>query len=160
MAASRFLGGCAWIAAAAALALAGCASVPQASSGRDAQAKRFETHPRSATLYVYRDDFPVGSLYMQDSVLYLDNRLIGATLSRTYFRIDLRPGPHLLHGFAFDQGRLRLETRPGELHFVSLTVADGTSYFAEVRPEIARREIARCCELLENWAPGQRPLLH
>ena len=27
------------------------------------------------------------------------------------------------------------------------------------RPDTGKREILRCCSLLENWAPGQRPLL-
>lgn len=89
----------------------------------------------------------------------MDGRIIGATLAGTFFRIDVRPGEHLLHGFAFDQGRLKIAAGSGELVFVSLNVANGTSRFARVSPEAGKRQIARCCVLLENWAPGQRPLI-
>jgi hypothetical protein len=143
--------------AAIALALAGCASTPQASPDRDTEAKRFLTHPRTAALYVYRDD--LGDPDGADSVLYLDERLIGATLPGTYFRVDARPGSHVLRGIGHDQGSLRIGLRSGELHFVSLRVLGGQSYFEEVPAEKAKRDLLRCCVLLENWAPGQRPLL-
>lgn len=144
----------AW-AAAVLLALAGCASTPQASLERDAEAKQFITHPNAATIYVYRPDFVSAD---PDSVLYADNRLIGATLAGTYFRLDVRPGTHLLHGTGYDQGRLKLETRSGELHFVALNVLAGESHFRQVSADTGKRELQRCCVLLENWAPGQRPL--
>jgi hypothetical protein len=96
---------------------------------------------------------------MRDSVLYANGRLIGSTLSRTYFRIDLRPGTQLLHGHGFDQGRLKVDTLSGEIYFVSLIVANGNSSFALLEPEDAKRKLLRCCVLLENWTPGQRPLL-
>jgi hypothetical protein len=143
----------------AAVLIAGCASTPQAPRESDSEAKQFTTHPSAATIYVYRDDFAVGPLGMQDTALYLDGRIIGMALPKTFFRINARPGPHLLHGYAYDQGKLKFDTRSGELYFVSLKVTDGTSHFALVNPDTAKREIARCCALLETWAPGQRPLL-
>lgn len=144
--------------AAAALALAGCASVPQASRERDAEAKLYITHPQTATLYVYRDDF-AGDIRTDNAVLYVDGRIIGATLPGGYFRIDVRPGTRVLHGDGPDTGRLVLSARPSEISFVVLNVAGGVSHFREVAPETGKRDIARCCVLLENWAPGQRPLL-
>ena len=140
-----------------AFALAGCTSVPHAEPERDSEAKQFLARPDAATLYVYRPDFvaPRG----EESVLYADSRLIGATLPGTYFRIDLRAGPHVLHGYGYDQGRIKVEARYGEILFVSLNVMGGTSRFEVVAPEDAKRAIARCCVLLENWTPGQRPLL-
>jgi len=140
-----------------AIALAGCASTPQASRERDAEAKQFLTHPGSATIYVYRTDFP--TMDADDSVLYVNHRLIGATLPGTYFRIDLRPGEHVLHGYGYDQGTLKVDTNSGALYFVALNVMNGNSRFALVNPETAKRAIRNCCALLENWAPGQRPLL-
>ena len=149
---------CAWLAATSiVLALAGCASVPQASLERDSEAKQFLAQPGAATVYVYRPDFWAGR--GDESVLYADGRLIGATLPGTYFRIDLRAGPHILHGYGYDHGRLKVEPRYGEIIFVALTVSSGASHFETVEPEDAKRAIARCCVLLENWAPGQRPLL-
>ncbi|MBI3041592.1 MAG: hypothetical protein HYY78_02060 [Betaproteobacteria bacterium] len=150
----------AWAAAAtAALALAGCASVPQASRERDAEAKRFLARPDAATLYVFRNDFGQADWDLEESVLYVDGRIIGGTLPGTFFRIDLRAGTHLLHGFGYDQGRLKVEVRSGKIRFVSLNVANGTSEFERAAPETAKAEIARCCVLLENWTAGQRPLL-
>jgi hypothetical protein len=138
------------------LLFSGCASTPQASRERDADAKEFRTHPATAALFVYRPD---SSSVEEDSVLFVGNRLIGATLPGTFFRVDVRPGRHLLHGVAHDAGRLEVEVRPGEIYFVSLRVDGGGSHFALKHAEAGRRELLACCHLLENWAPGQRPLL-
>ena len=86
--------------------------------------------------------------------------LIGATLPRSYFRVDLRPGKHVLHGVAYDNGSMEIEVRPDTTYFVSLTVLSGTSHFKLRDVHTGRRELLACCGLLENWAPGQRPLLH
>jgi hypothetical protein len=94
-----------------------------------------------------------------DVVVYMDGRIIGQALPGAYFRVDVRPGNHLLHGYGHDQGTLKLTTRPGEVTFVSLNVVAGTSVYKQVAPEAGKREIARCCVLMENWTPGQRPLL-
>ena len=140
------------------VALSGCASSPEAPPDRDADAKRFAPEPGVAALYVFRNDTP-RTMDADDSVLFVNERLIGATLPRTYFRVDLRPGGYELRGYGHDQGSLRIQARGGEAQFVALNVVGGTSYFAPVTPETGRREIARCCALMENWAPGQRPLL-
>jgi hypothetical protein len=134
----------------------GCASTPQASRERDADAKQFSTHPGSATLYVYRPD---SDGLDSDTVLWIDGKLIGATLPKAYFRVNLSPGKHTLNGMGHDNGTLSIETRPGELTFVAIRVAAGQTYFWQVPPEIGRKAIDRCCALLETWAPGQRPLL-
>lgn len=147
------------ILAAAVLALGGCTSVSQAPTARDAEAKRFQTRPDVATLYVYRDDFAPVEPASEHPVLYLDGRLIGGTLPKTYFRIDVPAGEHLLHGTGYDQGTLKLDTRSEGLYFVSLQPITGTSRFTLVAPEIGMRDILRCCALMENWAPGQRTLL-
>lgn len=136
-------------------ALGGCASTPEATLERDGQAKRFESNSYLAVIYVYRADW---TRQTEDSVLMVDSRIIGATLPASYFRIELWPGKHVLHGFGWDAGRLVLETKAGGVYFVALTVG-GYSHFTPAPPEIGRRAILACCGLLENWAPGQRPLL-
>jgi len=135
--------------------ISGCASTPQATPQRDAEAKEFRSHPATAAIYVYRTD-----LYRRsgDTVLYLDDRLIGATLPGTFFRIDTRPGRHVLHGIAYDIGHLEIEVRPGNVYFVAVEVLGGTSHFALRDTQVGRDELVSCCALLENWAPGQRPL--
>jgi hypothetical protein len=139
----------------ACLLIAACASTPQASRERDAQAKEFITHPGTAALYVYRLD----SHFDEESVLYINGRLIGSTLPSTYFRVDLRPGKHKLHGIGVDAGSLMIEGRPGEILFVSLRVSGGNSHFERVSEANGQETIQACCALLENWTPGQRPLL-
>ncbi|MGZ5118941.1 MAG: hypothetical protein ACXWCY_18790 [Burkholderiales bacterium] len=139
-----------------ALLVGACASTPEAPRDRDAEAKQFLTHPNASTIYVYRIDVEPSD---DQVVLYIDSRLIGETLPRTYFRIDAVPGRHVLHGTAVDSGRLELETRAGALYFVELSVAAGQSNFRLVPEEIGRKRILECCTLLENWAPGQRPFL-
>lgn len=143
-----------------AFAAAGCASTPQASPERDAEAKQFLADPRSATLYVYRGNLGNNGEDRIDSVLYVDHRLLGSTLPGTFFMLRLRAGVHTLSGIAHDPGRLELEVRAGRLYFVSLDVVGGQSLFRPVSVERGKRELLACCVLLENWAPGQRPLLH
>ena len=135
--------------------LAGCASTPQAAAERDAEAKQFVSHPATAAIYVYRNDWNAAD---DDSVLYVDHRLIGATLPGTYFRVDVQPGKHVLRGFGYDAGQLEIDVRPGEIYFVLLKVLNGTSRFAWRDAEVGRRELLDCCAMLENWVPGQRPL--
>ena len=143
---------------AALLFTGGCASVPQASDPRDAEAKKFITHPGSAAIYVYRTDFGYDSTEAE-STLWMDNRLIGNTLPRSFFRIDARPGRRVLHGHAHDSGRLVLDVKAEELYFVSLDVSGGLSRFALVPTDTGKSVLLRCCAMMENWAPGQRPLL-
>lgn len=140
-------------------ALAGCTSTPQATTERDAEAKRFLARPDAAVIYVYRFDIGTTEMASDDTVLYVDGRLIGSTLPLTFFRFDVREGAHLLHGAGHDQGSLKLETREGEVYFVMLLAANGMSDFRRVSAETGKRDILRCCSLMENWTPGQRPLL-
>lgn len=142
--------------AAVALLVASCASTPQAPRSRDTEAKAFEAYPGAATVYVYRSPFNHED---QDSVLYIDGRLIGATLPGTYFKINVPPGRHTLHGTGVDIGQITLDMRPGTLYFVDLAVIAGHSRFQSVAPAEGRQQVVGCCVLLENWAPGQRPLL-
>ena len=136
------------------LGLAGCASTPQASRERDIEAKQFGSSPAAATVYIYRTDTS-----RDDTVLWIDNRLIGATLPRAYFRVHLDPGRHVFNGMAADNGRLEFEARPGEVYFVEQVLHAGQSHFRLVAADLAQKVVTNCCLLLENWAPGQRPLL-
>ena len=141
-----------------ALALVACASTPQASPERDAEAKQFRTHPGYSTLYIYRPEVE-GNMDWQETVLYVDNRMIGGTLPQTFYVVHVEPGTHLLAGIAGDQGRFKLVTRPDELYLVELRESGGVSRYRLVEAETGKRVIRECCRLLESWAPGQRPLL-
>jgi Protein of unknown function (DUF2846) len=140
-----------------ALLVAACASTPQASRERDAEAKLFGSSPAAATVYIYR---PAATPAPQDeTVLWIDNQLIGATLPLAYFRVHLEPGRHVFTGLAYDTGRLELEVRPGEVYFVEQAITSGQSRFRVVSADLGKKVITKCCHLLETWAPGQRPLL-
>lgn len=140
------------------LTLSACASTPQASRALDAEAKRFISHPGFAAIYVFRPDFPTRE--MEDTVLHVDDRLIGQTLPGTFFRVDVQPGTRVVLGSAGVGSGIKIDARPGELYFVQLNVLSGTSpRLTLVKAEEARPAIVKCCVLLENWAPGQRPLL-
>lgn len=145
-----------YLAAAAVMLVAACTSTPEADPRHDALAKEFLTHPNASTLYVYRSPF---NHYATDSVLYLDGRVIGTTVPGAYFRLDTTPGRHVLHGTGIDLGQMALETRAGEIYFVSVEVIGGHSNFEVVADETGRARVRACCALLENWAPGQRPFL-
>ena len=148
-----------WLVLAAAVALGGCASVREAAPERDADAKRFESRPNTSALYVYRNDRADLMDTQNDVPVYVNDRIVGQALPGAYFRVDVRPGSHVLHGYGPDQGKFKISTRPGEVYFVSLNVVGGNSVYQQVAPEAAKREISRCCVLMENWQPGQRPLL-
>lgn len=151
------IAGRAWAAlAAATLALAGCVATPEATPERDAEAKRFIPRPGAATIYVYRPGFP--SADRNDPALHVDDRLIGETLPGTFYRVEVPPGRHVLHAFGSSGSQVEIDTQAGELHFVALEVSGSQSRFVRVAPDAGRREIVRCCVLLEIWAPGQRPL--
>jgi uncharacterized protein DUF2846 len=145
-----------WWLVALLLALGGCASTPQATPGRDAEAKRFISQPGFAAIYVYRPDFK-GDM-MEDTILYVDDRLIGQTLPGTFFRVDVQPGARVVRSSAAGASQITINARAGELHFVSLNVSGTGSRLSIVNPEAAQRAILQCCALMENWAPG-RPLL-
>jgi len=147
---------CTGVIAVVTLLLAGCASTPQASREHDAEAKQFRTHPNASTIYVYRSRF---DRLEDQTVLYIDGRLVGETLPGTYFRIDTPPGRHVLSGIGIDSGKVALDTRPSQLYYVELTVTEGLSNFRLMPEDTGRKRVVECCALLENWAPGQRPLL-
>ena len=146
----------AWLAIGMIALLSGCTSTPQASPQADAMAKEFLSHPSAATVYVYRSPF---NIYDFDSVLYLNGRLMGGTLPGTFFRIDTVPGRNVIHGSGIDVGQIAIDARAGEIYFVSLEVVSGHSRFTVVSDEVGRDSVRACCALLENWSPGQRPLL-
>src|SRR5262245_8848737 len=87
---------------------AACASTPEATPERDAEAKRFEPVTRDAVIYVYRDD-SLGSGGV--TTLFANDRLVGSSLPGTFFRIIVLPGRTVLETLPPDTGRIEVETR-------------------------------------------------
>ena len=143
------------MAVAAATLVAGCTWVPPAPLQDHALAKEFITHPDAATIYIYRSQF---NHYDTDTILYLDGRVIGSTTAGTYFRLDINPGRHILHGTGVDTGEISVETRPGQIYFVALDVFGAQSKFRLVPDTVGRSRVVSCCTLLDSSMPGLRPL--
>ncbi len=135
----------------------GCASTPMASRESDADAKRFETAPNAAIIYLYRPPAPGGDAA---STIWVDGRLIGETLPTTYFRVPVRAGYHRINAAGSDLGRLEIDAKAEGVYFVEMQVlgesqSATTTIFRSVAPETGKAAILRCCRLLEAWRPGQ-----
>jgi hypothetical protein len=140
----------------AALLCCACAATPEASRDDDATAKRFESAPRAAIIYVYRDDGPSDGV----ATLWVDGRLIGQSLHNTYFRIPARPGHNVITVSGQDVGRVEINTQSEGVYFIAMNVTgsgEGASHtiFRPVAPDTGKAGIAKCCSLLETWRPGQ-----
>jgi hypothetical protein len=137
--------------------LAGCASTPFASKATEADAKRFESAPNAAIIYLYRPPAPGGGAA---STIWVDGRLLGQTLQNTFFRLPARPGRNLITVSGPDAGRLEIDTKADGVYFVEIQVLgesqSGTStIFRSVAPETGKAAILSCCRMLEAWRPGQ-----
>jgi hypothetical protein len=100
---------------AAILLFAGCAPLPP--MPEDAVAKRFEPLPDRAVIYLVRHRFDRDFI----APVMLDDEMIGSTYQGTYMRIEVPAGMHQLAGFAADSGRIRFDTKAGQIYFVQHT---------------------------------------
>jgi hypothetical protein len=146
---------------AAVFLIAACTTTPEATPARDAEAKRFEPVTRDSVIYIYRpDSWPSGGI----TNLTADDRIIGASLPGTFFRIIVLPGRTVLDTHAPDQGRIEVETHGNDVVFIEMRTSGGaegppSTRFRRMPPEIAKAEILRCCSMLETWRPGQPRLV-
>lgn len=115
----------------ASLLLGGCASVPMAGSAADAEGKRFDPPaPGQAALYLYRR-----SLLGSEVALSLaDNQQpIGALADKTWIRVDVAPGRHVITCTASSYAPLTqtpaqaatVDVAPGETRFLEVDVWPG-----------------------------------
>ena len=135
--------------------LGGCAATPEASPEKDADAKRFDPALRGAIIYLYRGDQRGGI-----ATIWINDRLVGQTVPRTYFRVAVRPGRNRIGVAGNDMGRIDVDTREEGVYFVEMQVlgeseSDHTTIFRSVPADAAKRVITQCCTLLETWRPGQ-----
>lgn len=123
--------------------LAGCAPLPP--TPQDIQAKKFETVPDKAVVYLFRDapDFAdaAATVLVNDSVQ-------GTTYPGTYLRLELAPGRHRVSGFALDPGVIEFEALPGRIYFLQQSVAHSfsrmhSSYFRFVGDTHGRQAVLR-----------------
>ena len=99
------------------LLAAGCAQLPPPPG--DAEAKRFESIPGKAVIYVARQavDSDAGRS------LLLDGRDSITTFRGTYYRWEVEPGTHRITGFgAGGSEDVTLSAAPGRIYFLQHTV--------------------------------------
>jgi hypothetical protein len=118
-----------WRALVLAVMAAGCAQLPP--SPQDIQAKRFETVPDKAVIYLVRDRLDAIRL---TGVVVLDNAATIATYEGTYYRWEVAPGTHRIAGFAGDSGLITVNVEAGKLYFVQQWVWGWRSPISLFRP--------------------------
>jgi hypothetical protein len=94
-------------------ALSACVQLPPLPG--DAAAKRFETVPDRAVIYVVRHRLEPEFV----APILLDDQMIGSTYRGTYIRVVVPGGMHRIAGFAVDSGLIVLQAQPGQIYFIS-----------------------------------------
>jgi hypothetical protein len=102
-------------AAAAALTMAGCASVPMGDVTQDAAAKTFKVPAGKSALYIYRNENMGGAITMDVAV---DGKPLGKTGAKTYLYAVVAPGKHVITSKAENTDTLEVLTRPGQATYV------------------------------------------
>ena len=125
--------------------LDGCAIRRAAPVEVDAAMKDFPARPDAATIYVYRS---VYDRRERGTTLYIDGQLVGNTRPGTYYRLEVVPARHILHGVGLDAGELAVHARAGQIYFVQHDVVGRHSLFTLQHDEVARARIRSCCRML------------
>lgn len=125
-----------------ALALAGCVQLPP--SPQDIQAKKFESVPDKAVIYLVRD---MPDFSSRPATIALDDAAMITTYPGTYFRWEVAPGTHRIAGFAGDSGVITLQTEPGKVYFVQQRLSPWSrspwSYFYAIGEQYGRAVVMR-----------------
>lgn len=97
--------------------ISGCASTPTnfASTEQDRGAKEFSPPIGRASLYIYRNE-NFGSLVQMP--VTLNNKNLGETGGKTYFKINLPPGNYTISGQAENLSIAEITTEAGKNYFV------------------------------------------
>lgn len=106
-----------------ALSLMGCTSLPVCSTEEDLQAKSFQTREDTASLYIYRNEDFGGAIPM---TVIVNNRIIGQTIARTYFRLNLAPGLYRVESVAENTSALDIVLEAGRNQFIWQEARTGT----------------------------------
>ena len=113
--------------------LGGCAQVPMAPAGADAEGKLFDPPGQGdAVLYVYRDQF----LGNETALALSDNQQqIGTLANKTWLRTEVAPGPHMiacssvsgLHGLQTVRAT-PIDLAPGDMRFMEVAISPGPPF--------------------------------
>lgn len=107
------------------LVIAGCVQIPP--SAEEIQAKRFESVPGKAVIYIVRG-YP--DLYSGHGSLALDDRIMFTTMEGNFFRWEVTPGSHRIVGMGPDLSRMTINAEAGKIYFVQHQVTGyrGSTY--------------------------------
>lgn len=119
--------------------LAGCASVPMASSEKDQALKAFPAPPQEqAGIYIFRDSTFGGAL---KKTVKIDDEVIGETAPNTYFYRLVAPGPHVLATESeFGDNLLQVDAEAGRNHYVRQSIKFGVFVGGAKLTEVSESE--------------------
>ena len=123
----------------------GCASVQMASPEQDTAAKSFAVKPGKANIYVYRNETFGAALKMP---VALDGKQVGETASKTYFALEVNPGPHTVMSKTENESSVTLNAVAGRNYFlwqeVKMGLISGRSNLQEVDEATGKAGVAEC----------------
>ncbi len=98
------------------ISMAGCVQLPPTT--QDIQAKRFESVPGKAVIYIARPrvDAPNGGS------IVIGNDGVITTYEGTYYRWEVPPGTQVIRGYGVFTASVTLQAEPGRIYFVQQTV--------------------------------------
>ena len=146
-----------------AVAGAGCASVPLASTEQDTWAKTTRPPQGHGTLFLYRNEY-FGAATM--ITIVMDGQAAGETAANTYFRWDLPAGEHVIEAYTDmtrDRSTLHVDVTAGTVTYVWQEMKMGAW---AGRPELHLMDVATGrdgvggCRLVHAFAakPAPRPV--
>lgn len=103
------------VAAAIALNLVGCASVPMGDAKADAAAKAFVAPKEATGIYIFRNE-SMGAAVKMD--VEIDGKPIGQTVANTYLYKEVAPGRRVITSKAENTETLEIDAKPGTLVYI------------------------------------------
>jgi len=123
--------------------LAGCVQLPL--TPEDIQARKFESVPGKAVIYLVRDSPDFSSV---GAPIWFGDKLRITTYRGTYFRWEVPVGAHKITGANADTGIITVDAQSGRIYFVQQRVAPmgrdvGSSSFEHASEANGRAAVLR-----------------
>jgi hypothetical protein len=87
-------------------------------SPQEIEAKRFESVPGKAVVYLFRDAVNYATVA---APVALDGSPVGSTYAGTFMRLVMDPGRHRINGTYQDMGAIELTVAANQIYFVQHT---------------------------------------
>jgi hypothetical protein len=125
--------------------LSGCASVPMAPDGDDAQAKTYTAKPGKANIYVFRNETMGSAITMTVS---LNGKVVGQTAAKTYMLFEVDPGNYEVASHTENLASVRVAASAGRNYFVwqevKMGLAAARSNLQVVDEATGRKGVEEC----------------